>query len=304
MAFQTGTRVDPRLGALDFSGFTNAATIQAQAMANLGNQIGGAITKYATNKKKKEEQGMRYETILPYTTDLFGTEQGIEMAKQFSLDPKVGSQIIEFVGMQQDQQAVNKAISANTDTEGKINWSGVLPAYIELGGRDPGMVTGLTAEAKKADNSMFEPEIITLGEGDNAVKVIRTSSGQVQLLQEKGEPGSLPADVRSYEYFYDLGIKRGLSKEDADKDARALVFGDGDGASDILAKFLTDDGAGASGGTGTNNETKTETETETDLNRKPRRRPKNKPNDPLKVENNLSEEERERLEELRAKKDL
>ena len=52
MAFQTGTRVDPRLGALDFSGFTNAANIQAQGMAQLGATIGGAI---AANKEKKKD---------------------------------------------------------------------------------------------------------------------------------------------------------------------------------------------------------------------------------------------------------
>jgi hypothetical protein len=52
MAFQTGTRVDPRLGALDFSGFTNAANIQAQGMMNLGDAVSGAIEKY--NKKKED----------------------------------------------------------------------------------------------------------------------------------------------------------------------------------------------------------------------------------------------------------
>ena len=50
MAFQTGTRVDPRLGALDFSGFTNAANIQAQSLANLGQTIGSGIQKYQENK--------------------------------------------------------------------------------------------------------------------------------------------------------------------------------------------------------------------------------------------------------------
>ena len=149
-----------------------------------------------------------------------------------------------------------------------------------------------------ANNAMFEPEVITLGEGDDAVRAIRTSRGQVQLLQEKGEPESLPANVRSYEYFYDLGIKRGLSEEDADKDARALVFGDGKSSLDILSKFLTGDGVV------TNNKTGTGSETKTNLNRDPRRRPKNKLNDPLKIENNLSKEERERLKELREKAGL
>jgi hypothetical protein len=55
MAFQTGTKVDPRLGALDFSGFTNAATIQAQGVAQMGAAIGGAI---AANKEKKQDKAL------------------------------------------------------------------------------------------------------------------------------------------------------------------------------------------------------------------------------------------------------
>ena len=54
MAFQTGTRVDPRLGALDFSGFTNAAQIQGAALQDLGNRVGDAIGKFKEKKQKKE----------------------------------------------------------------------------------------------------------------------------------------------------------------------------------------------------------------------------------------------------------
>ena len=66
MAFQTGTRVDPRLGALDFSGFTNAANIQAQSMAQLGATIGGAIAERKENKKKKELSSMAQKTVFGY----------------------------------------------------------------------------------------------------------------------------------------------------------------------------------------------------------------------------------------------
>jgi hypothetical protein len=55
MAFQTGTRVDPRLGALDFSGFTNAANIRAQSMAQMGAAIGGAIQ---ASKQKKQDKAL------------------------------------------------------------------------------------------------------------------------------------------------------------------------------------------------------------------------------------------------------
>tara|TARA_R100000329_G_scaffold34973_4_gene32705 strand:+ start:7698 stop:8714 length:1017 start_codon:yes stop_codon:yes gene_type:complete len=51
MAFQVGTRVDPRLGALDFSGFTNAANIQAASLAQLGQSIGEGFEKYRENKE-------------------------------------------------------------------------------------------------------------------------------------------------------------------------------------------------------------------------------------------------------------
>jgi len=51
--------VDPRLGALDFSGFTNAASIQAAALQDLGNRVGDAIGKSKEKKQKKAlEEGI------------------------------------------------------------------------------------------------------------------------------------------------------------------------------------------------------------------------------------------------------
>jgi hypothetical protein len=56
MAFQSGTRVDPRL--LDYSGYaqgmTQASTIQATALADLGNRIGEAIEEAGKKKADKE----------------------------------------------------------------------------------------------------------------------------------------------------------------------------------------------------------------------------------------------------------
>ena len=83
MAFQAGSRIRPELGNADYSGFARAAEIRASALADLGKQIGGAITKYSVNKQKKEEQKLRYESILPYTTDRFGATEGEKMAQTF-----------------------------------------------------------------------------------------------------------------------------------------------------------------------------------------------------------------------------
>jgi hypothetical protein len=51
MAFQTGTQIRPELADADYSGFVNAANIRAQAMMNLGEQIGGGIREYQKNKE-------------------------------------------------------------------------------------------------------------------------------------------------------------------------------------------------------------------------------------------------------------
>jgi hypothetical protein len=86
MAFQVGTKVDPRLGALDFSGFTNAANIQAQSIAQLGAAIGGAIQ---VSKAKKEEKALSkqaQEMVFgflksnPEQANFFGLSKDFEMS--------------------------------------------------------------------------------------------------------------------------------------------------------------------------------------------------------------------------------
>ena len=58
MAFQTGTQVDPRL--LDYSGYaqgmTQAAAINAQALASLGQAVGKGIEEFNEKKLQKEQK--------------------------------------------------------------------------------------------------------------------------------------------------------------------------------------------------------------------------------------------------------
>ena len=53
MAFQSGSTIRPELANADYSGFANAATIRANALANLGATIGSAIKKHKVNKEEK-----------------------------------------------------------------------------------------------------------------------------------------------------------------------------------------------------------------------------------------------------------
>jgi hypothetical protein len=156
MAFQAGTQVDPRLMQADYSGFARAAQINAQAMANLGEQIGSAVTKYAVNKQKNEDKKLRYESILPYTTSMFGAEEGEKMAKTFSNDPKLGAQILEFAGMQQDQAALQKAVAVSTTPEGRIDPSIFLSSFINLGGRNVEGAVKFASQAREAEEGQYK----------------------------------------------------------------------------------------------------------------------------------------------------
>ena len=88
MAFQVGTRVDPRLGALDFSGFTKAADIQAASLLKLGEAIGGAIEKHQEKKIKKAEEEVTIKAIKSLS-DQFGQNLDDDTIKAIAKDKNV-----------------------------------------------------------------------------------------------------------------------------------------------------------------------------------------------------------------------
>jgi len=75
-----GSSVDPRLFVQDYSGFTRAADIQAQSMANLGSQIAGGIERYGEQKqeRKKLDAGIK--------ATVTGIESAIKMGKSLGID--------------------------------------------------------------------------------------------------------------------------------------------------------------------------------------------------------------------------
>jgi len=93
MAFQAGTRVDPRLMQADYSGFARAGEIQGQAMANLGAQIGQGIEKYKKNKEITGVTLASIEATLGQHPDLIvsGKAEGGSTGKLFSKLEEGGS---------------------------------------------------------------------------------------------------------------------------------------------------------------------------------------------------------------------
>lgn len=182
----------------DYSGFTNAANIRANALANLGQQIGGAIESYGIRKEKKANQKLRYESILPYTTQQFGAEEGEKMAQQFALDPALTSQVMQFATIQKDQEVLDKALAVSTNTDGTTDWGQTVQSYIELGGSDPRMVAGLASEARKSDpKEAFTPSVM---EVDGVTFAITSKGGAQVISTPDGGEIKLPAGAQLTEY--------------------------------------------------------------------------------------------------------
>jgi hypothetical protein len=86
MAFQTGTQIRPELANADYSGFVNAANIRAQAMMNLGEQIGGGIREYQKNKTITATSLAQLEALAASNPDAYGAVKSVggDLSKSIS----------------------------------------------------------------------------------------------------------------------------------------------------------------------------------------------------------------------------
>ena len=86
MAFQAGTQIRPELANADYSGFVNAANIRAQAMMNLGEQIGGGIREYQKNKTITATSLAQLEALTASNPDAYGAVKSVggDLSKSIS----------------------------------------------------------------------------------------------------------------------------------------------------------------------------------------------------------------------------
>ena len=222
MAFQTGTQIRPELANADYSGFVNAANIRAQAMMNLGEQIGGAIKDYQIKKEEGEQRKVRYETILPYMQDKFGEEEGKNLSNLFAKQPKDFNAVYQFMALEKDTESLKQAIAVNTDTEGKVDYANVVMSYIELGGKDPNMVAGLVKEAE--GKSDFKGDVYTV----DGVTFAQTSRGGAQVIATEGgeKTDKPPANVIESKYKQEQYTQAKKAFESGNiEEADAIIFG-------------------------------------------------------------------------------
>lgn len=152
MAFRGGTTIQPSLGRLDFSGFEDAAMIDAESMVRIGASIAGAAKNYQKKKEEKEAQ-----------------ESFINIIEGFSeADNAVGNAIKEM-GLTD-----RKSIAAATKGLGRKELVEMVNFFTKL---------GIEEEKNK-----FTPELRTFGEGENAVTALQTSPRQFQVISDRDEP--------------------------------------------------------------------------------------------------------------------
>ena len=101
MAFQAGSRVDPRL--LDYSGYaqgvTQGAAISAQALSQLGAEVGDAVGKLRKKKEEKKQKGFLADSFI----------------KMGTANPELGEMMLPgFATAEEDE----KKLAANTYIDG------------------------------------------------------------------------------------------------------------------------------------------------------------------------------------------
>ena len=220
MAFQTGTRVDPRLGALDFSGFTNAANIQAKGMMNLGEAVGGAIEKYNKKKEDKEKKEVTRKAI-GELANLYDIKISDEMKEAIASDKtvagiatnfftnqnKIKLEQLELEDKTRNSDALQTAFNANTEAgTGKINKAGLVDVYIDQGGTDLADIKTLSSignPEEKSDTAKIKEYnfLVPIVGEEKALEftfVRRSALEKIIDQMNKGEfdinPGTTPTD--------------------------------------------------------------------------------------------------------------
>jgi hypothetical protein len=235
MAFQTGTKVDPRLMAVDYSPIIRANEIKAQAISNLGGQVGGAIKDYKRNKedvKVKQGQVDQFIRLGESMADLFSesnpamaeglrdligdaSNPDIPLSQRYSMTQnslnqfnsllEAGSQAkpdTKSLQAQQNNKFFRNAVASNTNTDGSVDWPNVTPSYVALGGTDSESVSKLASEQRAINaphkQSAFA-EIV-----DYFIGIGYTKKDAIEAANKRGQTINVGGDEKVSPYEKDV----------------------------------------------------------------------------------------------------
>jgi len=160
MAFQSGTKVDPRLGKLDYSGYARAGEMWGQALSNLGQQIGGAIER----KRKKKEEKEKNEAAMNVLSARFGmSEDDAKAAVDAGLTDSILSMNMQASKMEQEQSQFERQQALR---EAALRQEGELgQKRVDISGRQAAV-----AEAAEARQAAQGQQRIDIAERDIALR--------------------------------------------------------------------------------------------------------------------------------------
>lgn len=193
MAFQTGTKVDPRLGRLDYSGYARAGEMWGQALSNLGQQIGGAIER----KRKKKEEKEKNEAAMNVLSSRFGmSEDDAKAAVDAGLTDSILSMNMQASKMEQQQGQFERQQALR---EAALRQEGELGQQrVDISGRQAAVAEA--AEARQAEQGQQRIDIaerdIALRENIAAAKQTGTS---LEAQQEAAELAKTKAETAKIE---------------------------------------------------------------------------------------------------------
>jgi len=203
MAFQSGTQIRPELANADLSGFQRAAEINAQMLAQLGQDIGGAIQAHAVKKQEAKDVKIRENYFISkgYSPDV---------SKMYASDPEEAAKLMEFDTRQQQHQinqaklqsieqdkkdqeismkALDNAYPAGSNN--KFDQSAYVEAFEQMGGRNVKLALDVAKQFKGAGEVRVDPEtgVITQGGkymGQVSAKVVKNTPSRI-LVQENNQ---------------------------------------------------------------------------------------------------------------------
>ena len=120
MGFQVGTKVDPRLMAVDYTPMIRAGEIAAESISNMGKNIGNAISSYQDNKKQDKEFGQIVKSSLAMTDAMMQNlpaDQAEELA-QFATDSGVNDLRLPMAQRAQAAQQFGASLGAVMESIG------------------------------------------------------------------------------------------------------------------------------------------------------------------------------------------
>ena len=135
-----------RLSQIDISPAIQAGALEQQAITNMYSGIQQGIQNFQEKQEKKQQNEMTVNALKQFVPGL-----GDDVYKAISKDPQILKSMSDIANIQQarqeqeilatefeaskaDDEALQKAISVNIDTEGNLDKSGLESSYLELGG--------------------------------------------------------------------------------------------------------------------------------------------------------------------------